>query len=211
MTIIHHYLYRLADRCLGPLLVAWLHRKGLQASPRVSFTGLPIITLAPSSRIVIGPGCRLISRAENTPLGVNHGIVLRTLNRGAEIRLGQGVRASGLTICAAKKVTIGDRCVIGANATIVDTDFHSLDPAIRSSAQDAVFADCCPVEIGSDVFIGAGTYILKGVTVGMEAIIGAGSVVTQNVPCGTIVAGNPATVRGVLRTQERDQALLPIS
>ena len=99
---------------------------------------------------------------------------------------------SGTTICAAERVVVGDRCVIGANVTIVDTDFHSLDPTIRSSPDDARMAKVKPVIIGNDVFIGGGSYILKGVTVGDGAVIGAASVVTRDVTAGAIVAGNPA-------------------
>jgi acetyltransferase-like isoleucine patch superfamily enzyme len=99
---------------------------------------------------------------------------------------------SGTTICAAVRVVIGDRCKIGANVTIVDTDFHSLDPSIRSSSEDARSAKAKPVEIGNDVFIGGGCYILKGVKIGDRAVIGAASVVTHDVPPDMIVAGNPA-------------------
>ena len=82
--------------------------------------------------------------------------------------------------------------VLGADVTIADTDFHSLDPIIRSSQDDAIFASHKPVEIGDDVFIGGGSYILKGVHIGNGAIIGAGSGVVRDVPDMIIVAGNPA-------------------
>lgn len=51
-----------------------------------------------------------------------------------------------------------------------------------------------PIVIGNDVFIGARSIILKGVTIGDAAIIGAGSVVTKDVPAGAIAAGNPAKI-----------------
>ena len=50
------------------------------------------------------------------------------------------------------------------------------------------------VKIGNNVFIGASTIILPGVTIGNNVIVGAGSVVTKNIPNGTVVAGNPAKV-----------------
>jgi len=96
-------------------------------------------------------------------------------------------------------VAIGDRCVIGANATIVDTDFHSIDPANRSSQDDADLASCREVWIGDDVFVGGGSFILKGVRVGSGAVIGAGSVVTKDVPAMAIVGGNPARVVGAVQ------------
>lgn len=51
--------------------------------------------------------------------------------------------------------------------------------------------------IGNDVFIGAHSTILKGVTIGDKAIIGAGSVVAKSVPAGEIWAGNPARFIGM--------------
>jgi acetyltransferase-like isoleucine patch superfamily enzyme len=144
----------------------------------------------------IGEGCLICSRSEQTALGVNHRVVVRTLREGAILRIGNGVRMSGTTICAAKSVVVGDRCVIGANVMIADTDFHSLDPGIRSSLEDAAQASSRPVQIGKDVFIGGGSFILKGVSIGDRAVIGAGSVVTRDVEGGTVVAGNPARVVG---------------
>src|SRR5205823_1747763 len=49
-----------------------------------------------------------------------------------------------------------------------------------------------PIEIGNDVWIGQGSYLLSGIRVGNGAVIGAGSVVTRDVPSYGIMAGNPA-------------------
>ena len=48
--------------------------------------------------------------------------------------------------------------------------------------------------IEDDVWVGAQSVILKGVTIGRGAIIGAASVVTRDVPPYAIVAGVPARV-----------------
>lgn len=48
------------------------------------------------------------------------------------------------------------------------------------------------VEIGSKVFIGMNTVIVKPVIIGDGAIIGANSVVTKDIPPYTIWGGNPA-------------------
>ena len=133
-------------------------------------------------------------------LGVNHAIIIRALKSGALLSIGSRVRMSGVTICAATKIVIGDRCVIGANATIVDTDFHSMDPSVRSSIEDFADAASRPVIIGNDVFVGGNSIILKGVTIGSGAVTGSNSVVTKNVPTGIIVAGNPAKPVGVVNS-----------
>lgn len=50
------------------------------------------------------------------------------------------------------------------------------------------------VIIRNDVWIGANSVIMPGVTIGNGAIIGAGAIVTRNVPDYAIVAGVPAKI-----------------
>lgn len=50
------------------------------------------------------------------------------------------------------------------------------------------------VIIGDNVFIGAETVILPGVTIGDRVIIGANSTVTHDIPSGSVAAGSPARV-----------------
>ena len=49
-----------------------------------------------------------------------------------------------------------------------------------------------PVKIENNVWIGACSIILPGVTINSNSIIGAGSIVTKDVPSNSIFAGNPA-------------------
>ncbi len=99
---------------------------------------------------------------------------------------------TGGTLCCAERIIIGDRVTIGANCTIIDTDFHPLDPQERQLHPNATRTD--PVVIEDDVSIGMNCLVLKGVTIGQCSMIGAGSVVTRDVPPGVIAAGNPACV-----------------
>jgi acetyltransferase-like isoleucine patch superfamily enzyme len=62
-------------------------------------------------------------------------------------------------------------------------------------------------DIGHDVWIGHGAFILPGVTIGTGAVIAARSVVTRDVPPYALVAGSPATVRR-FRFEERQVARL---
>ena len=76
---------------------------------------------------------------------------------------------------------------------IYDTDFHSLRPEDRlNRVADMEHKVCKPVILKSNCFIGAGSIVLKGVTVGRNSIVGAGSVVTRDIPDNEIWGGSPA-------------------
>jgi UDP-2-acetamido-3-amino-2,3-dideoxy-glucuronate N-acetyltransferase len=53
-----------------------------------------------------------------------------------------------------------------------------------------------PTYVGRRASIGSNATILCGIRIGEGAMVGAGSVVTKDVPDFTVVAGNPAQVRG---------------
>jgi acetyltransferase-like isoleucine patch superfamily enzyme len=101
---------------------------------------------------------------------------------------------------------IGSYVVIGWNATIADTDFHPIAPALRVA--DAVACSPIgsgrqrpailrrPVVIEDDVWVGPNATILKGVRIGAGAFVEPGALVTRDVPTRTRVAGNPAEVIG---------------
>jgi len=50
-------------------------------------------------------------------------------------------------------------------------------------------------EIGNDVWIGHGAFILPGVKIGTGAVVAARAVVTKDVPPYAIVAGSPAVIK----------------
>lgn len=152
--------------------------------------GMPIIQRCRGSTIELGDGLTLRSWRTSNPLVPNHPVVLSTRSPDAVIRVGSQVGMTGATLVAQERIAIGDRVVIGSNSTIIDTDFHPLDPAARQI--DPLAGPHLPVVIENDVFIGMNSLILKGVRVGRGAVIGAGSVVVEDVPAGAVVAGNPA-------------------
>lgn len=154
--------------------------------------GIPIILRHRDSSLTIGKSLQLRSTSTSNPLGVNHKVIFTTWEKGASISIGNNFSMTGGSICAAKKIEIGNNVNIGANSIIMDTDFHPLNPDVR--LVEPQNAETAPVLIGDDVFIGMNCLILKGVTIGKGAVVGAGSVVTKNIPPYCIVAGNPARV-----------------
>jgi acetyltransferase-like isoleucine patch superfamily enzyme len=156
------------------------------------FYGMPVILKHRKSSMKFGSGLQLRSSIRSNPLGPNHRVVLSTWEKGAVLEVGNNFAMTGGTLCSSNHIMIGDNVAIGANTTIVDTDFHPLAAQERhlSSSQGVT----APVLIQDDVFIGMNCLILKGVTIGCGSVIGAGSVVSRDVPSHVIVAGNPARV-----------------
>ena len=60
------------------------------------------------------------------------------------------------------------------------------------------YTEVSPVIIGEYSLIGQDAIILPGVTIESHSIIGADAVVTKDAPAGTMVAGNPATIKKLL-------------
>ncbi len=65
--------------------------------------------------------------------------------------------------------------------------------------------------IGNDVWIGAKSTIMSGVTIHNGAVIAAGSTVTKDVPPYAIVAGNPGKIVKYRFTENQIQDLLSIA
>ena len=104
------------------------------------------------------------------------------IHLGKEIFINSGCRFQ-----AQGGIYIGDKCLIGHN-TVIATINHEIDPENRR--------DLIPgrVNIGKNVWIGAGSIILPGVSIGDNSIIGAGSIVNKDIPENSIAVGNPCKV-----------------
>jgi acetyltransferase-like isoleucine patch superfamily enzyme len=176
-----------------------LRVEGVTFGEGLVLLGIPIVSRADKSSIVLGRRVVLVSDSWYTALGVNHPVVLRTLGPGAEIVINDDVGISGGAICAARRIAIGPGCLLGANVTIADTDFHPVRPENRRYEDRPSHVPAAPVTIDENVFIGSDVIVLKGVHIGRNSVIGAGSVVTQDVPPDSVAAGIPCRVIGSVR------------
>ncbi|MEI8122701.1 MAG: acyltransferase [bacterium] len=112
-----------------------------------------------------------------------------------EIVIGNDVFiGSGSMMSCARRIVIGDHCLIAAGVRIHDNDGHPLDPVLRRQGITIQEENMASVIIGAGAWVGAQAIILKGVTIGEGAVVGAGAVVTRDVPPNSIVGGNPAKV-----------------
>ncbi len=141
----------------------------------------------------IGKGFKCNNKIKSNTIGLIQPCVFNVLNPDSQIVIGNNVGISGSTICAVKSVTIGNNVLIGSGCIITDTDAHPISWKLRRERRSDLKA-VSPVVIQDDVFIGARSIILKGVTIGERSVVGAGSVVIKDVPPDCIVAGNPARV-----------------
>jgi carbonic anhydrase/acetyltransferase-like protein (isoleucine patch superfamily) len=130
------------------------------------------------------------------------------LGHGTKIRCHEGVVEIGAktvlgqecTISAYERVRIGEQCVIADRAMFIDFD-HGVVEVERPIRTQGIYTRA--VEVGSNVWIGYGACILRGVRVGDNAIVGTNCVVTKDVPANAVVAGVPARIVRMRDAPER--------
>lgn len=164
---------------------------------RFHTNGIPIISVSRKNGggIIVDDSLRMNNGNAGNNIGFSCRCTLIATD-GAFLHIHENVGMSQTTICAiGADITIGRHTLLGGGVKIYSSNFHSLNYTDRrNSVLDKKNRKSAPVVIGEDCFIGAGTIILKGVTIGDRTIIGAGSVVTSSIPADCIAAGNPCKV-----------------
>lgn len=107
------------------------------------------------------------------------------------------VLGSGLEVLSTRaKLIIGNDVMFGPNVTII-TGNHRIDipgrTMISITNKEKLPENDQDIILEGDNWIGAGSIILKGVTIGYGAVA-AGSIVTKDVPPFSCVAGVPAKI-----------------
>lgn len=146
--------------------------------------------------IVTRRGSVLIGNNLSINSGNNHNIIGRQQRTifwvEGKLIIGNNTGMSSTAIICNHEIDIGNYVTIGGNTVIYDTDFHSLNSALRKNIlKDKINAKWGKVTIKDNAFIGAHTTILKGVTIGENAVIGSCSLVSKDIPDNEIWAGNP--------------------
>lgn len=109
---------------------------------------------------------------------------------GKHVHFGRDVYANfNLTLVDDTDIYVGDKVMFGPNVTVA-TAGHPIEPHLR----DLQMQYNIPVHIGRNVWIGANSVVLPGVTIGENTVIGAGSVVTKDIPANVVAVGNPCRV-----------------
>jgi acetyltransferase-like isoleucine patch superfamily enzyme len=147
------------------------------------------IQIGPHGRVRFG---RLVWIGDGTKIRCHEGEVII----GAKTVLGQEC-----TISAYKHVRIGEQCVVADRAMFIDFD-HGMVEVERPIRVQGIYTR--DVDVGSNVWIGYGACILRGVKVGDNAVIGTNAVVAADVPANAVVGGVPAKV---IRMRETPKTL----
>ena len=141
---------------------------------------------------------RSITLGDNVFLGRNMRIWVK---HGAELVLGDGCVLSGDSyIRASTSIRMGDHSAVAEHSSIRDAN-HGTALGSDVLAQHSVYG---PIVIGRDVWIGAGSRILKGAAIPDGCVIGANSIVleTSVLEPNCIYGGSP--VRFLKRREAKE-------
>lgn len=120
------------------------------------------------------------------------------LEVGSNVFLGAGAR-----IWALQNVRIGNDVMFGPEVYVMD-GYHRID-IVGKTIRDSGADERSPVVIGSDVWVGTRSTIMKGVEIGDGTVVGAESLVTKDLPPYVVAGGNPCRV---LRKRFSDEELV---
>jgi acetyltransferase-like isoleucine patch superfamily enzyme len=171
--------------------------------PRVELFRMDSIRLGKS--VYIDSGCRLHASEAAIELGDNCRVMRNAYlcTCVSEPRPGEGiVTAEGCWIgveaiisSGQGGIVLGRNVLVGPRATLV-TGGHDFRDNHLSTLQQRYSGQA--IRVGDNVWIGAHSVILGGVTIGDRAVVAAGAVVTSDVPPLTVVGGVPAKPIGNL-------------
>lgn len=87
-------------------------------------------------------------------------------------------------------IEIGDNVLVGSSVTVLDSDFHEIDPSRRIDGNPKTGK----VVVGDNAWIGDRVMILKGTAIGKNSVVAAGAVVSGEFPANVVIGGVPARV-----------------
>jgi UDP-3-O-[3-hydroxymyristoyl] glucosamine N-acyltransferase len=125
------------------------------------------------------------------------------------VSVGQGTDILSLNVSSEYRLLrIGDRVTVSSEVLFITHDGSGR--LVRDSDGNRHYR-LARIDVGDDVFIGARSIILPGVSIGDHVVVAAGSVVTKSIPARTVVGGNPARILMDYSSFESKVASWPLS
>ena len=133
-----------------------------------------------TNRVIIGKNTRISSF---TKIKVNEGV----------IKIGENCTINSFSFVYGDKggLDIGNNVLISPGVGIYASNYSYTNKNKPILDQDVISKG---IKIEDDVWIGANSTILDGVTIGRGSVIGAGSVVTHDIPPFSVAFGVPAKI-----------------
>ena len=135
---------------------------------RISFKTIPIIyktfniAIKRDSRLIIGKKMK-----------ARNNVSFRIYDGGNVIIGDNCFFNDGCSVNCQQKIEIGENVMFGQNLMLLDHDHD-----YRKDIKDFIKK---PIKIGDNVWIGANSIILKGVTIGNNSVIAAGTIVREDI------------------------------
>lgn len=139
-----------------------------------------------------GPGCVRIGDncvVSALPGHAAYMVTLYTTDRNAVITIGDHVSLVSARFSCRFEIRVGDGAII-EDASVLDTDFHSLDISRETPGDET--RETCRVCIERNVRIGSRAIVTKGVTLGEGTHVYPGAIVQKSCPAQAVLLGNPA-------------------
>lgn len=151
----------------------------IQVGEGARFPNMRITVFASDCEIDIGSLCVL---AGEIHLRESH----------TRLRIGEKTTTMGvkITMHEAGLIDIGKDCMFAGEVRMDTSDMHSVLDATTGDRLNPPE----DIHIGDHVWLGFGTYVMKGTCIGAHCVVGAGSIVTQDLPPQSLAVGVPARV-----------------
>ena len=165
-----------------------IQNPNIKVGKKISFNSRVWCKISDSSFVEIGDNCTFSNFTKHNFAGINRRCSIRVKDNST-LKIGNNCGFSGTVINVKKSIKIGDNVQFGVNVNIWDNDFHSIDYRKRRKNIGIISND---IVIGNDVWVGANTTILKGVSIGKCSIIASHSLVNKSVGDYELWGGIPA-------------------
>ena len=160
------------------------------AKPEGKFRSIAPVLCEGKGRVSVGEGT-VFGFMEDAGFWTSYEF-LNPRNADSRISIGKNCQICNrfTAVSEGEGIEIGDNVLVGSSVTMLDSDFHEIDPEKRVGGNPKTGK----VVIGDNVWIGDRVMILKGTAIGKNSVVAAGSVVSGEFPANVVIGGVPARV-----------------